>query len=76
MNITNGLGRAPTKSEKEKARVGLIEKIMNGNIGTFFIQTTGHYNEKYPLVYRVPDKISNPKDDKKPNQSKLLKKLR
>jgi len=58
------------------ARGGLIEKIMNGNIGTFFVQATGEYNEKLPLVYRVPDKINNPKDDKKPNQNKLLKKLR
>lgn len=76
MNIANGLGRAPTKPEKEKARVGLIEKIMNGDIGTFFVQATGEYNEKLPLVYNVPDKVSNPKDDKKPNQDKLLKKLR
>jgi hypothetical protein len=28
------------------------------------------------LVYSVPDKVNNPKDDKKPNQDKLLKKLR
>lgn len=49
---------------------------MNGNIGTFFVQATGEYYEKYPLVYKVPDKLNNPKDDKKPNQNKLLKKLR
>jgi len=40
MNITSGLGRAPTKPEKEIARGGLIEKIMNGNIGTFFVQAS------------------------------------
>jgi hypothetical protein len=56
--------------------VGLIEKIMNGDIGTFFVQATGEYNEILPLVYRVPDKVNSPKDDKKPNQNKLLKKLR
>ena len=76
MNITSGLGRAPTKPEKEKARVGLIEKIMNGDITTFFVQATGEYNEILPLVYLVPDKVNNPKDDKKPNTDKLLKKLR
>ena len=76
MNITSGLNRAPTKPEKERARVGLIEKIMNGDIGTFFVQGTGEYNNILPLVYSVPDKVSNPKDDKKPNQNKLLKKLR
>jgi len=58
------------------ARGGLIEKIMNGNIGTFFVQASNEINDKKPLVYLVPDKINNPKDDKKPNQSKLLKKLR
>lgn len=54
----------------------MIEKIMNGDIGTFFVQASGEYNERLPLVYLVPDKVSNPKDDKKPNQDKLLKKLR
>lgn len=44
MNITSGLGRAPTKPEKEKARVGLIEKIMTGDIGTFYVQATGEYD--------------------------------
>lgn len=56
--------------------MGLIEKIMNGDITTFFVQATGEYNEILPLVYSVPDKVSNPKDDKKPNTNKLLKKLR
>jgi hypothetical protein len=41
MNIANVTGRAPTKPEKEKARVGLIEKIMQGEISTFYIQETG-----------------------------------
>lgn len=49
---------------------------MNGDIGTFFVQASGEYNERLPLVYSVADKVSNPKDDKKPNQDKLLKKLR
>ena len=49
---------------------------MNGDIGTFFVQGTGEYVEMKPLVYRVPDKITTPKDDKKPNQGKLLAKLR
>ena len=33
--------RAPTKPEKQKARVGLIEKIMQGEISTFFVQGNG-----------------------------------
>ena len=40
MKIPDVVGRAPTKSEKEKARVGLIEKIMAGDIGTFYVQAT------------------------------------
>ncbi len=49
---------------------------MNGDIGTFFVQGTGEYDELKPLVYSGPEKINNPKDDKKPNQGKLLAKLR
>lgn len=76
IKIANGLNRAPTKPEKEKARVGLIEKIMAGDITTFYIQESEKYEERLPLVYSVNDKANNPKDDKKPNQDKLLKKLR
>lgn len=57
-------------------RGGLIEKIMNGNIGTFYVQASPEIHDRKPLVYLVPDKINNSKDDKKPNQNKLLKKLR
>lgn len=49
---------------------------MKGEIQTFYIQGSEYYDQMKPLVYRIPDKITNPKDDKKPNQSKLLKKLR
>lgn len=49
---------------------------MRGDIGTFYVQDTGEYDQRKPLVYKIPDKISNPKDDKKPNQNKLLNKLR
>ena len=64
------------KSEKEEARKGLIAKIMRGDIGTFFAQEDPVINNIKPLVYRIPTKVSNPKDEKKPNQNKLLKKLR
>ena len=77
MNLSSDQPRAPMKSEKEVAREGLIKKIMKGEIGTFYVQgLTEEINRDHPLVYKVPDKISNPKEDKKPNQSKLLKKLR
>lgn len=76
MNLASDQPRAPMKSEKEVARKGLIAKIMRGDIGTFFVQVTDDINKIKPLVYLVPDKISNPKDDKKPNTGKLLKKLR
>lgn len=56
--------------------MGLIEKIMAGDITTFYIQESEKYEERLPLVYSVNDKANNPKDDKKPNQDKLLKKLR
>jgi hypothetical protein len=62
MNIADVKGRAPTKPEKEKARVGLIEKIMQGDISTFYVQATGEYNFRLPLVYQVSDKNPNPKD--------------
>lgn len=39
IKIANGMNRAPTKPEKQKARVGLIEKIMAGDISTCFIRT-------------------------------------
>lgn len=76
MNLPSDQPRAPMKSEKEVARKGLLNKIMKGEIQTFYVQASGEYDEFKPLVYRIPDKITNPKDDKKPNQSKLLKKLR
>lgn len=76
MNITSGAKRAPTKPEKEKARVVLIDKIMNGDISTFYVQGTKEYDMEIPLVYKTPDKQQAQKDDKKPNQNKLLKKLR
>ena len=49
---------------------------MRGDIGSFFAQASDDIRGIKPLVYLVPDKITNPKDDKKPNQNKLLKKLR
>lgn len=76
MNLQGDQLRAPKKSEKEVARKFLINKIMRGDIGTFFVQATDDINNIKPLVYLVPDKVTNPKDDKKPNQNKLLKKLR
>lgn len=76
MNLPSEQPRAPMKSEKEVARKGLISKIMRGDIGTFFVQVSNDINGIKPLVYLVPDKITNPKEDKKPNQNKLLKKLR
>lgn len=41
MNISSAYARAPTKPEKEMARVGLIEKIMEGEISIFYVQGTG-----------------------------------
>lgn len=38
MNITNVTERAPIKPEKEKAGVGLIEKITEDEITAFYIQ--------------------------------------
>ena len=38
MRIPAVTNRAPTKPEKEKARTGLIEKIMNGDIGAPYVQ--------------------------------------
>lgn len=76
MELLSGQKRAPMKSEKEKARKGLIAKIMRGDIGTFFVTEDEAINNIKPLVYQVPNKISNPKDEKKPNQNKLYKKLR
>ena len=77
MRIPEVVGRAPTKPEKEKARTGLIEKIMAGNIEQVYAQELANkYNDTKPLVYEMPDKSMNPKDDKKPNQNKLLNKLR
>lgn len=56
--------------------MGLIQKIMQGDISTFYVQATGEYDNSMPLVYLVADKMMNPKDDKKPNQNKLRNKLR
>ena len=71
------VGRAPTKSEKEHTRTGLIARIMAGAIDPFYTQ---YQKEKYqnnePLVFGMAEKISNSKDDKKPNTNKLLNKLR
>jgi hypothetical protein len=69
--------RGPSKSEKEEARVKIIEKIMQGEISTFYVQGTGEYDKILPLVYQLPDKItSGVKDDKPINKNKLIKKLR
>jgi hypothetical protein len=76
MELPSGQKRAPMKSEKEEARKGLIVKIMRGDIGTFFVQEDPAISQIKPLVYQVPNKISNPKDERKPNRSKLLNKLR
>lgn len=76
MELLSGQKRAPMKSEKEKARKGLIAKIMRGDIGTFFVQEDPAINNIKPLVYQVPNKISNPKEERRPNQNKLYKKLR
>ena len=76
MELPSGQKRAPMKSEKEKARTGLIAKIMRGDIGTFFVQEDPAINNYRPLVYLVPNKISNPKEERTPNKSKLLNKLR
>ena len=74
--MPSGQKRAPMKSEKENARKGLIVKIMRGDIGTFFVQDDPAIASIKPLVYQVPNKISNPKEDRKPNQNKLMNKLR
>lgn len=69
--------RGPSKTEKETARVKIIEKIMQGEISTFYVQATGEYERILPLVYQLPDKItSSSKDDKQVNKAKLIKKLR
>lgn len=49
---------------------------MTGDISTFYSTASGTYNDNLPLVYLTPDKMAGPKDDKKPNQNKLLNKLR
>lgn len=69
--------RGPSKTEKESARGKIIEKIMQGEISTFYVQATGEYDKILPLVYQLPDKITSPnKDDKPINKAKLIKKLR
>lgn len=49
---------------------------MAGEISIFYVQNTGLYKNILPLVYQTPDKQVTPKDDKKTNTNKLLKKLR
>ena len=69
MELSSGQKRAPMKSEKEEARKGLIAKIMRGDIGTFFAQEDPVINNIKSLVYRILTKVSNPKEEKKPNQT-------
>jgi hypothetical protein len=38
MNLPSDQPRAPMKSEKEVARKGLLNKIMKGEIQTFYVQ--------------------------------------
>ena len=76
MELPSGQKRAPMKSEKEEARKGLIAKIMRGDIGSFFAQGNPDCLKLKPLVYGVPNKVGNPRDDKQPNKNKLLKRLR
>lgn len=76
MELPSGQKRAPMKSEKEEARKGLIAKIMRGDIGTFFVQDTPDIRNIKPLVYSIPNKISNPREEKVPNKKKLLERLR
>ncbi len=35
---------------------------MAGDISTFYVQNSGEYYERLPLVYSVNDKANNPKE--------------
>lgn len=53
-------GKQRTKQEKEAARVHLIDKIMIGDISTFYITASGQYENPFPLVYQIPDRFTPP----------------
>ena len=55
-------GRQRTKQEKEKARALLIDKIMLGDIGTFYINK--EYDKESPLVYLIPERFQPPQEEK------------
>jgi hypothetical protein len=44
--------------------VKIIEKIMQGEISSFYVQGSGEYDKIIPLVYLLPDKVSGSKDDR------------
>lgn len=60
-----------TKQDKESARQTIINKIMIGDIVTFYVQQSGEYNRPLPLVYQVPDRFTPPQQEKQPNREKL-----
>lgn len=68
--------KVPTKQEKDRARTALIEKILLGEIKTFFVQGSPEINGEKPLVYQTPPKFTAPKDKKQRDNEKLMKKLR
>lgn len=68
--------KAPTKQDKERERVKLIEKIMLGEISSFFVQESPDVFKEKPLVYQTPPKAAVIVDTKPYNRDKLLKKLR
>ena len=49
---------------------------MRGDISSYFAQNSPAITLMKPLVYELPDKAGNPKDDRQPNRKKLLNKLR
>ena len=71
--MKNLVNQPKTKQDKELARGVIIEKIMAGDIGTFFAQQSAECNQILPLTYQVPDRFVPAQEDKEPNKDKLKK---
>lgn len=53
---------APTMPEMARTRNYLIEKIIQGEISTFFVQQAPEVFGIKPLVYQTPPKLLMPAD--------------
>lgn len=68
--------RMPTKQEKDTQRRIVVNKILAGEITTFFVEDYEVVNEHLPLSYQIPAKVLMPPDDKPQNKAKLISKLK